>query len=146
MYRGMGVIFFEVLGPILQDESIDHVERLRLAIKAHVLTAIENQGVFEIYFRERHEIPKAVQERLVTRRDRIYIEGLTQLIESGVKAGAFQVDDPRVAAFAVTGACNWITFWYRAPRGVAGEVRLGAEEIAANIFQTVGAGLISRRA
>ena len=146
VYRGMGVIFFEVLRPILEDETIPHVERLRLAIRAHVTTAIQNKSVFEIYFRERHEIPKQVQEKLITRSDRIYVTKLMELLEDGARLGVFQVPEPRVAAFSIIGACNWITFWYRPGRGGGGSPRLEPEEIAASVFETVGSGLIRRPA
>ena len=73
MYRNMGELFFEVLNPILEDESLDRVARLRLVIKAHVSIAIQNKSIFEIYFRERQDIPPAVQDKLVTHRDRIYV-------------------------------------------------------------------------
>lgn len=144
MYRNMGELFFEVLNPILEDESLDHVVRLRLVIKAHVSIAIQNKSIFEIYFRERQEIPPAVQEKLVTHRDRIYVDKLARLIADGQALGTFDTDSPRLAAFSIIGACNWITFWYRADYNRPDRPNVGSEEVAEVIFQTVANGLVRR--
>ncbi len=43
-----------------------------------------------------------------------YEEIIVGLVAEGQAAGLFRADlDPRVAAFGVLGACNWLTFWYR---------------------------------
>jgi AcrR family transcriptional regulator len=38
---------------------------------------------------------------------------LRQLLAEGVRDGARAVRDPRMAAFALAGALNWIAYWYR---------------------------------
>ncbi len=39
--------------------------------------------------------------------------GLRALIEAGIKDGSITCTDPKMAAFAMAGACNWIAHWYR---------------------------------
>lgn len=145
MYARMGSIFFDEVVPILENSELDFEERLRRAIEVHVTVAIGNQALFEIYFRERHEVSKEARDRLVGIRERNYVDRLRVLLEEGGEAGVFDPRDPMVAAFAVVGACNWITFWYRAePKVAAGRRVLGAKEIAEIIYHTVGEGLVTR--
>lgn len=145
MYRNMGELFFQVLVPILENPELDYVERLRLTIRAHVTIAIDNKSIFEIYFRERHEIPRDVQEKLVNNEDRGYVKRLTKLLEDGEKDGAFDPGNARVAAFSIIGACNWITFWYRKNYDVRGSQKgLNAQDVADTIFHTVASGLVVR--
>lgn len=39
--------------------------------------------------------------------------GLRALIDLGIKDGSIACKDPKMAAFAMAGACNWIAHWYR---------------------------------
>lgn len=39
--------------------------------------------------------------------------GIRELIQDGVRDGSIQVDDPKMTAFAIAGALNWIAHWYR---------------------------------
>lgn len=144
MYRNMGELFFEILDPIFEDQGLNHVEKLRQIVKAHVTIAIKNKSIFEIYFRERQEIPADVQEKLVNHRDRIYVERLAGLIRDGAALGVFETENPRVAAFSIIGACNWITFWYRSDYRPRAQAKIGPEAVAEVIFQTVAAGLVPR--
>ncbi len=145
MYRNMGELFFEILDPIFEHEGLDHLEKLRLIVREHVTIAIENKSIFEIYFRERQEIPDDVQEKLINHRDRIYAKRLTGLIRDGAALGAFETRNPRVTAFSIIGACNWITFWYRSDYKARNQTKIKPEDVAEVIFQTITAGLIPRR-
>lgn len=39
--------------------------------------------------------------------------GLRALIETGIQDGSISCKEPKMAAFAMAGACNWIAHWYR---------------------------------
>src|SRR6266545_2618604 len=49
--------------------------------------------------------------RVVRRRDR-YEGALRGVIEEGIRTGVFRPVDPKLAAFAILGAINWMARWY----------------------------------
>ena len=143
MYSRMGSMFYDEVVPILGDDGLDYQDRLQRSIEVHVKLAIENKALFDIYFRERNEIPEATKAKLYGDGDRQYVDALSVLLEDGAKAGVFTTTNPKIAAFTIAGACNWLTFWYSdKPKG--DRAALSAGEIATIIYETVGAGLISR--
>lgn len=56
--------------------------------------------------------------RVVGRRDE-YEGTLRGLIEGGIRSGAFRPVDPKLSAFAILGAINWMARWYRAHGGAS---------------------------
>ena len=64
---------------------------------------------------------------------------LRSFLEEGVKDGSIAPCNPKLAAFSIAGALNWICTWY-APDG-----QLTAEEIALNFATTLTEGLRSKR-
>lgn len=56
--------------------------------------------------------------RVVAKRDR-FDRGVRALIREGIRSGVFREGDPKLYAFAILGAANWITRWYD-PKGAAG--------------------------
>ncbi len=48
---------------------------------------------------------------VVKKRDR-FDRGVRALIEDGMRQGVFRAGDPKLYAFAILGAANWITRWY----------------------------------
>ncbi len=59
-------------------------------------------------------------KRVVRRRDE-YEGMLRTLIEEGVRSGTFRPVNPKLAAFAVLGAINWMARWYRERGGTSPE-------------------------
>lgn len=49
---------------------------------------------------------------IVAARDR-YERALRETIAEGIQGGEFRAVDPKIAAFAILGAINWIARWYR---------------------------------
>lgn len=45
--------------------------------------------------------------------------GIRRLLQLGMTDGSIAVSDPKLAAFAIAGALNWIAHWYRAGRSLA---------------------------
>ena len=60
---------------------------------------------------------------------------LRSFIQEGIKDGSIVPCDPKIAAFAIAGALNWICMWYE-PEG-----SLSAEEIASQFARTLTQGL-----
>lgn len=64
---------------------------------------------------------------------------LRTFLEEGMKDGSIAACDPKIAAFTIAGALNWICMWYE-PQGT-----LSAEEIGAQFARTLTQGLANRR-
>src|SRR3977135_3160001 len=46
--------------------------------------------------------------------------GIRRLIREGVQDGSIQPCDPKMTAFALAGALNWIAHWYREDQSLTG--------------------------
>lgn len=57
------------------------------------------------------------RRKIVAMRDE-FDKGLRLILERGMEAGVFRRTDPKLAAFAILGAVNWIPRWFD-PRGPA---------------------------
>ena len=66
--------------------------------------------------------------------------GIRRLLQAGMVDGSIAVQDPKLAAFAIAGALNWIAHWYRAGRS------LSAEQVAEAFVQFLEHGLAPRPA
>ena len=64
---------------------------------------------------------------------------LRSFIQDGVEDGSIAPCDPKIAAFSIAGALNWICVWYE-PDGP-----LGPEEIATQFARTLTQGLSAKR-
>jgi len=71
-------------------------------------------------------------KRKIDRRLRVFIQ-------EGIADGSITACDPKIAAFSIAGAVNWICIWYE-PEGP-----LSAEEIATQFARTLTQGLAARR-
>jgi hypothetical protein len=76
-----------------------------------------------VFFREEASIPPESVRRINDLKGE-FDDELAALIEAGIAAGEFEVDDPRLATLAIGGMMSWAYVWYR-PGG-----RLAPDEIA----------------
>jgi AcrR family transcriptional regulator len=95
------------------------VEALRALIERHV----------DIMVHEFHGTALALEvgaltgtrlKTVVSRRDR-YEGILRDILEQGVRSGAFRPVDVKLTSFAIFGAINWIAQWYREGGGMKSE-------------------------
>ncbi len=142
LYKRVGTIFYDRLLPVLKDEALGHEERLRRLIETHVQVVIENKSVFEIYFRERNEIPADTYKKVIGAGEHDYVDKLTAFLDDGVAQGVFQAANTRITAFAIVGACNWITFWFQPKSMRRKKHSFSAREVADAVFQTIDAGIL----
>src|SRR5579872_3116832 len=47
-------------------------------------------------------------------------QGIRRLVREGIQDGSIEPCDPKLAAFALAGALNWIAYWYREDRSLTG--------------------------
>src|SRR5499425_2851365 len=66
-------------------------------------------------------------------------QGIRRLIREGMQDGSIQPCDPKMTAFAVAGALNWIAHWYREDQSLTGA------QIAAAFVTIFEGGLRPRR-
>ena len=93
-------------------------------------------------------------KKVITKRDRID-KGFRRIISDGMRSGLFATRDPKLAAFVMFGAINWIPRWYDpAGRATSHEIAQAfADCLVAGLQQTnrvalaaIGGGRAPRRA
>jgi AcrR family transcriptional regulator len=97
-------------------------ERLRHLIREHVRVMTETLEGSPLAIEVTAFSPEH-RSGIVAARDR-YERALRGIIADGVKSGVFRPADPKIAAFVVLGAINWIVRWYH-PGGGFDAAQLG---------------------
>ncbi|MBO1901543.1 TetR family transcriptional regulator [Leucobacter weissii] len=87
-----------------------------------------------VFFEYYHELPSDLRATAVAKRDR-YEALILNRIEHGVRTGELKARQPRIAAFALFGMCNWAYQWYRPGR------ELSDEQVADELFSIYFDGL-----
>jgi TetR/AcrR family transcriptional regulator len=122
---------------ILHDWSLDLLlERLREVEESGAGAAEKLRGLVQAFARmiidELHgtaltmdlqALSPARLRKVIAKRDR-FDRGLRDIVREGMEEGAFAGGDPKLAAFAILGAVNWIPRWFD-PRGPADSAAIG---------------------
>ncbi|HEY7788936.1 MAG TPA: TetR/AcrR family transcriptional regulator [Vicinamibacterales bacterium] len=90
--------------------------RLRTLIGAFVHTILDELHGTALFI-DLQPLTPAHLRQVIARRDR-FDRGIRQILEDGMEAGLFAPADPKLVAFAMLGAVNWIPRWFD-PRGAA---------------------------
>ena len=110
-------------------------ERLYRAVVDFTKVVLQRQPNIAIYFREEKNLtPEALAEINEMRRQ--FDRKLSQLLEDGVGAGEFHLEDVRLAALAIGGMISWAYTWHR-PGGRFGLEQMGVH-MANMALQMVG--------
>jgi len=105
------------------EQDIPAPAKLRQAIRNYLRTLADHQELAAVLLLEYRSLLPELNHNHIPRRDRF--EGLWRgLIQDSVDSGAFQANNPAMAARALLGMMNWSITWYR-PDGP-----LSPEEIA----------------
>jgi AcrR family transcriptional regulator len=73
-------------------------------------------------------------------------QGIRRLLRAGIDDGSIEPCDPKIAAFALAGALNWIAHWYRADQPLsAGEIAEAFAGFFANGLRPRAAAAAPRR-
>ncbi len=115
-------------------ELLDDVQRsdlppdtkLRRLISSFALTILDELHGTAL-FMDLEAMTPAHLKSVIARRDR-FDRGVRQVIEAGMAAGLFAPADPKLLAFAIFGAVNWIPRWFD-PAGPASSLQI-AEQFA----------------
>jgi TetR/AcrR family transcriptional regulator, cholesterol catabolism regulator len=87
-------------------------QRLLKAIENHVNYVTQNVQLTTVLLREAFSLGEDQHKVIQDATDK-YLNLWTRLIEEGVAAGAFQVENARLTALAILGSANWVYRWYR---------------------------------
>jgi TetR/AcrR family transcriptional regulator len=98
--------------------------RLAFLVREHVRVMTETLEGSPLAFEVAALAPQHRAE-VIAGRDR-YERVLRTLVAEGVRSGDFAPVDPKLAAFAILGAINWIARWYQ-PAGAVRAPQLGAQ-------------------
>lgn len=87
-------------------------DQLDAMARSYTLWVVENQRVVGVFWREERCL-NAQARSAVALEQRQMDDLVAQTIALGCKQGVFSVDDPRVAARAITGMISFIYTWWR---------------------------------
>jgi AcrR family transcriptional regulator len=97
-------------------------EKLRQLIVAFVHTILDELHGTALFL-DLEALTASHLKAVIVRRDR-FEHGVRRLIEEGMSNGAFAASDPKLLAFALFGAVNWIPRWFD-PHGSATSQEIG---------------------
>jgi AcrR family transcriptional regulator len=109
---------------VARDDDQNATERLRSIARLLASWRAQQPGRFLLLVRSESVLPPDLA-RVNERAKRGTLRELTKLIEQGVAAGEFRMVDPRSAALAVLGICNWVA-WWADPSGRTDPAAVGA--------------------
>ncbi|MCL6445779.1 MAG: TetR/AcrR family transcriptional regulator [Alicyclobacillus sp.] len=118
---------------LAQDVPARH--KLVQAIENHLVVSITNLQTTTVLLRETFSLTEPQHQVIQAHTDE-YLRLWTRILEEGKATGEFAVQDTKVAALAILGACNWVYRWYK-PTGP-----LPASEIASRFADLFLEGLL----
>lgn len=96
----------------------DPAEQLRFVIREHVRVMTDTMEGSPLSF-EVPSLPEPMRSEVIRRRDR-YEAALRRIVSEGIAQGTFKEVDPKTAVFAILGAINWVSRWFRPDGEVSG--------------------------
>jgi len=133
--RAMGLLLAEIEA-ISANESLTATERLKRAIKAHILNVTENLDILTVYLSEWRQLRADSLSTVRQQRER-YAALFLAIVEAGVNRGEFRAIDPRISALGMIGMCNYLFRWYRQ------DGRLRPEQIADELTDMLLHGVLA---
>ncbi len=131
----------EVLNRILLEEG-SHTERLGRIFREFLLAVLDNQAHAVIYSREETELRQTDRDSINNLR-RSFDRKLVSLLEAGVAAGDFAIDDIPITAIAIGGLVGWAPVWYRSSGRLSKQE--AAERLSSLVLNMVKAKRLNAR-
>lgn len=98
-------------------------EKLVQAVENHLTVSVSNLQTTTVLLREAFSLGEHQHQVIQELTDK-YVDLWTQILEEGNASGEFGVQNPKIAALAILGSCNWVYRWYK-PDG-----RMTARQVA----------------
>jgi AcrR family transcriptional regulator len=89
----------------------DPVEQLASVLRNHLVVHMTRPEV-RLLYDDFHPLKGRELERFIDERD-LYERGVREIVQRGVRQGAFEVEDPAIAVRAAMGACSSVDRWFR---------------------------------
>jgi AcrR family transcriptional regulator len=105
----------------VQHSGLTADEKLRRLVDAFVHTILDELHGTALFL-DLEALTPAHLKAAIVRRDE-FERGVRQVLEEGMKGGVFADGDPKLLAFAMFGAVNWIPRWYK-PEGAASSKKI----------------------
>ena len=96
----------------------DAGERLGALVEGHLHVVMSGGASLHL---DLDDLPKPLFKKLVQKRDK-YERGVRDLIAEGQRQGMVRTGEPKLQAFALLGALNWVARWYRPGQGDPAEI------------------------
>jgi len=100
----------------VEDSGLAAEEKLRRLVHAFVHTILDELHGTALFL-DLEALSPAHLKTVIARRDR-FEQGVRKVLEEGMTRGVFGRGDPKLLAFALFGAVNWIPRWF-SPNGPA---------------------------
>ena len=100
----------------VQDRQVPGRERLS-AVLRHYGAAVASEFGWCMVRAEDQDLSPAMSRHIKALKSEID-QGIRRLIREGIEDGSIGPCDPKMAAFALAGALNWIAHWYREDRSL----------------------------
>lgn len=128
----------QILAGFTEAESRGGTARERLmTVARHYAIAVTGDFGWCMVRLEEEDLDKSMSTKIKSLKSEVD-QGLRRLIRQGVADGSIRSGDPKMAAFALAGALNWIAHWHRANDA------LSPEEIASRVLEIFELGLAPR--
>lgn len=101
--------------------SMPTKEKFRKILEAHARNMASEAEVNKILYIDANEMPDKLVKEIRQRRKQ-YIQQVIEIYKQGVEEGEFKDLDPKLAAYLIWGACNWITMWYSTKKSIKVDV------------------------
>jgi AcrR family transcriptional regulator len=123
-----------VAGLAALPRSADALERLKLAIRTHLLLLLEQEDIASATIKLIWQVPQDVRERVLAQQ-RAYGAVWKTLLKEARAANLIRADlDLSIVRMGIMGALNWTADWYR-------PARMTPEQIAHDMTEMVIGGL-----
>ncbi len=99
-------------GEDIKAREKDPLEALRGLIYNHVMTITDNAEFVAVLYQDESALGTRRRNEIRQTRTR-YTAEFARVYELAVERGEVVPMDPKLAAFLMLGACNWIATWYR---------------------------------
>jgi AcrR family transcriptional regulator len=89
-------------------------EQLREIVRQFTIAIIENRTTFTVYYKELHQLPRSVRER-ISAAEREFVAEIAAVVAKLQRDGRLPEDKPAtVLAEGIIGMVSWTHRWYRA--------------------------------
>jgi AcrR family transcriptional regulator len=97
----------------IEDPHTDPIEALRQLVMQHARLILTHPLQFRVVERNEENLSPTLRKNAEASR-RMVLSRFQTAIKAGIDAGQFRVVDPKIAAFAIIGMCNWCAWWFNA--------------------------------